>query len=282
MPTRTPVESLDDPRVAHFRDLRDAHLKSRENLFIAEGRLVAPMLAAGRTRFACHSVLGTPIALDAVNDQLAAAPDTLPIYEAPQHVMDDIAGFHIHRGLIAAGIRTPTPTAQSLLATTGELANARLIVAVEDLTNHDNLGGIFRNAAAFAADAVLTTPACCDPLYRKAIRVSMAHALRIPNASWAGSSGGVHHLHDLGFTTLALTPNPDADPLDHALHSLPADARLALLIGAEGDGLQPATLAHAHARTRIPMAPNIDSLNTATATGIALHAAAHHLGLLNH
>jgi len=270
-----PISDPADPRVAPFRDLKDPHLKDREGLFLAEGRLIVPLLLAPGRRFEPAAILGTPAALNATN--LHAAPPACPVYQASQSVMDSIAGFHIHRGLIATAKRTPVPAAEDLLRE----HQPRLVVAVEDLTNHDNLGGVFRNAAAFAAGAVLTSPACCDPLYRKCVRVSMGHALRVPFATWPAAERGTRQLHALGYTTIALEPATNAQTLDQTLARLPADATIALILGHEGHGLSPGARHAAHANARIPMAPGTDSLNTATAAGIALHRAAEHLGILD-
>ena len=300
---RVRLTDLHDPRLAPYRNLRDAELADRHNLFIAEGRLVVPVLLSPRSRYAVHSVLGAPIALDALERVLADrrvvdatdAREAPPVYEVDQRTMDAVVGFHIHRGLLAAGVRAEAPTVRQLLAQGSDSASDRrrtppagfgFVVAVEDLTNHDNLGGVFRNAAAFAADAVLFTPACCDHLYRKCIRVSMGHVLTTPVATWPGRQDGAQLLGALGYTTVALTPDRDAEPIEHLADRLRsgdagAPVRVAVVVGAEGPGLHHGTVAEADAVVRIPMAPSVDSLNTATATGVALHHVARLLGRLD-
>jgi tRNA G18 (ribose-2'-O)-methylase SpoU len=278
---RDRIEAIDDPKAAPYRDVRDAALASRDGLFMAEGRFVVPILLSRASRYRVHSVLGTAIALESVAPQLEAARaahPSLPVYEASQAVMDEIVGFPIHRGLLAAGVRTPSVDADALLEAE---AWPGLVVAVEDLTNHDNLGGVYRNAAAFGAGAVLVTERCCDPLYRKCVRVSMGHALTEATGRWQGGRAGVRALKDLGYTTIALTPRREAVDLSAIEPSASADTRgVALLVGSEGEGLSKAAMMEADVRARIPMAAGVDSLNTATATGIGLWALAGRSGLL--
>jgi tRNA G18 (ribose-2'-O)-methylase SpoU len=149
------------------------------------------------------------------------------------------------------------------------LAAARSIILLEGLSQADNVGGVFRNAAAFGVDAVVLGPRCCDPLYRKALRTSMGAALTVPFATASDWLSDVRRLHDDGFRIVALTPRVDAEPIDRVEQG-PRD-RVALLVGAEGAGLTDEALGAADVRARIPMAPGVDSLNVATATGIALH-----------
>jgi tRNA G18 (ribose-2'-O)-methylase SpoU len=281
------IEHTDDPRLAPFRELRDAAVAARFGVFIAEGRLVVPVLLSSASRFEVVSIVGTPVALDAL--ELAAGADLarhadVPILELEQQEMDELVGFPIHRGLIAAGRRRGTPSVSDLVLAPPP-GDGRLIVAVEDLSNHDNLGGVIRNAAAFMAGAVLTTPRCCDPLYRKCIRVSMGHALTTPLGVWSGGEAGVRELHELGYTTIALTPRADATPIAEVCRAIGEDAasaaaplKLALLVGAEGPGLRDRAICAARYAARIPTAPGVDSLNTATATGIGLFEVA---GLLD-
>jgi tRNA G18 (ribose-2'-O)-methylase SpoU len=149
------------------------------------------------------------------------------------------------------------------------LRDARLVVALEDVANADNVGGVFRNVAAFGADAVLLSPSCCDPFYRKAIRTSMAATLRVPFVRINAWPEGLSDLRTRGFTLVALTPREPAQALDAFARAARPD-RLVLLVGAEGAGLSPAVERAAHVRLRIPVRPVVDSLNLAVATGIAL------------
>jgi tRNA G18 (ribose-2'-O)-methylase SpoU len=176
--------------------------------------------------------------------------------------MDAVAGFHIHRGILAVGRRAPQPAAADLLAALGERA---LVLGLFGIANHDNMGGILRNAAAFGVDAVILDTACCDPLYRKAIRVSVGAALVAPLARLAADEDPVALLGRFGFEAIALSPSASLP-----MSGLARAPRAALLLGAEGPGLPETILAKARA-VSVPMAPGLDSLNVATASGIALH-----------
>ena len=186
----------------------------------------------------------------------------VPIYGAAQAVIDAIAGFHLHRGILAIGVRGPELSAADLLATLGDGA---VVLALFGISNHDNMGGLFRNAAAFGADAVLLDANCCDPLYRKAIRVSVGHALTAPFARLAAGEDPLALLGRAGFEALALTP-VGATPLAR----LRRPARAAVLLGTEGEGL-PAAVIAGSTPVGIPMAPGVDSLNVAVTAGIVLH-----------
>jgi tRNA G18 (ribose-2'-O)-methylase SpoU len=183
--------------------------------------------------------------------------------------MDAVAGFHIHRGILAIGRRAPEPPAVDLLAGLGERA---LVLGLFGIANHDNMGGLLRNAAAFGVDAVILDATCCDPLYRKAIRVSVGAALVTPFARLEPGEDALALLGRFGFAAIALSP---AAPTP--LGRLVRPPKAALLLGAEGPGLPPALLAQAQA-VAIPMAAGLDSLNVATASGIALH----HLAFVGH
>ncbi len=295
-PERTPIDDPDDERLAPYREMRDANVAKRHGLFIAEGRLVVPILLSVRSLYQPVSILGTPVALDAldpaVHHRLARSHPNLPIYEASQPVMDRVAGFAIHRGLVAAGRRREPQQTDTLFDKPDRSASAasRFVFAVEDLTNHDNLGGLFRNAAAFAADALLLSPRCCDHLYRKCVRVSMGHALTTPVATWSGGRRGVQQLRELGLFTIALTPDSSAPDIRDAIaelsapkpdHALTARVQqIALLIGSEGEGLSTGAIHAADRRARIAMAPGLDSLNTAVAAAIAAREIAAAIGVL--
>ncbi|WP_343210892.1 TrmH family RNA methyltransferase [Ancylobacter lacus] len=257
-----PIASPDDPRIDAYHAIRERDLVGRAGRFIVEGRTVLDVALSPRNRFPLDSLLLAESRVEALAPLLAQAPQDLPVYTAGQAVLDGITGFHIHRGLLGIGRRGAEADADALLA--GLPAAATLLV-VSGVSNHDNIGGIFRNAAAFGVDAVLLDTASCDPLYRKAIRVSVGGALMVPFAR----GGAVDALLDLvvahGFTPLALTPAGT-----QALSDCRPPARTALLLGAEGPGL-PARIMERALTVRIPMRGHFDSLNVATAAGIALH-----------
>jgi tRNA G18 (ribose-2'-O)-methylase SpoU len=215
-----------------------------------------------------------------MRDHLALLPPETPVYLAEQPILNQVVGFNIHRGILAAGIRPQPPDLTQLLA------RARTLVILEDLANHDNVGGIFRATAALAGlplsvpsclrasvpsgSAILLSPGCADPLYRKAIRVSMGAALHIPFARLEPWPAALAQVRAAGFTLIALTPAPDAAALSEVVRP----ARPALLLGAEGPGLSPEALAAADLRVRIPIDPAVDSLNVTVAGAIALAALA--------
>jgi len=264
------IESLDDPAVAVYRNLRDADLVGRRGVFIAEGELVVRTLLdrhrAGGA-FRARSLLLNRTRLGVMQGALEGLGVGCPVYVAEQGVMDAIVGFHIHRGVLACGARSAPASADSIIGT-----HDGPIVVIEDLANHDNVGGVFRNAAAFGAQGVLLTPRCCDPLYRKALRVSMGHVLSTPYAEVGSVSEACERLHGAGWTTLALTPDPLAPTLHGLIESGAAGARTAVLLGAEGPGLTAAALSAATHRARIPIAAGVDSLNVVVAGAIALSA----------
>ncbi len=263
------VTSLDDPALDDYRNVRDADLLGRRGIFMAEGRLVVRTLLSA-SPMSCRSVLVTPPALDSLRDVLTpGAPGAPPVYLADQEILNRVAGFDIHRGCLAVGVRPPETPLAELLARFPR--GPSCVVVLEDLTNHDNVGGIFRSALALGAAGVALSPACCDPLYRKAIRVSMGAALRLPFARAADWPGEIDLFRRHGFEVIALTTGPEAVDLETFASSLSRPARVALLVGTEGDGLSPAAAALADARVRIAMSPGVDSLNAVVAASIALH-----------
>lgn len=265
-----PVDDRDDPRVRDYLDVKDRDLSGRRSAFMAEGRLIVRTLLTA-SRFRVRSVLVNEAALGAMRDVLEVPERRdLPVYVASKRVMDQIVGFAIHRGCLALGEREPGPMAAELL---GALPDRSLVVALEGVTNHDNLGAIFRNAAAFGVAAVLLDASSGDPLYRKAIRVSMGAALRVPFAALPPEVGVVDALRGAGFTSLALTPRSDATDIALVAAGLPD--RRAVVLGAEDPGLSEEALTRADVRVRIPIDPTVDSLNVATACGIALHRLGH-------
>ena len=274
------IESLEDPRVATYRQVRDPALK-REGLFLVEGRTSVRCLIEG-ARFRPRSVFLTPPGLAALDDVLLKLPSDASVYVAKQSVMNDVLGFNFHRGVLAAAeARTPT----SLLDLPAAAGRASLLVALEQVTNAENVGSIFRSAAAFGADGVALCPRCCDPLYRKVVRVSMGAAIRLPFARCEIWPGSLERLRACGYRIVALDPGPDAMEIGEfvALHLAFAAAgaaetaetagwnRIVLLLGSEGLGLSQAVLDRADVRVRIGMAEGADSVNVGTAAGIALH-----------
>jgi len=255
---------IDDPldaRIAPFREVRERDLAGREGGFIAEGEVVLNVLARSR-RHRARSLLIAEKRLEKLAPLIAVFGDNVAVYAAGQAVMDAIAGFHIHRGILAHGERSAPMSPGDLLTSAGPEA---LVVVLFGIANHDNIGGVFRNAAAFGAAGVLIDPTCCDPLYRKAIRVSVGAALSLPFARLAPDEDAIALLRGHGYTPLALSPS-GATPLK----SLARPPRPAVLLGAEGPGLPPDILARADT-IAIPMAGAFDSLNVATTSGIVLH-----------
>jgi tRNA G18 (ribose-2'-O)-methylase SpoU len=261
------VESLDDPRLIDYRHVPDPELLRRGEVFVAEGRLVVRTLLAS-SPLGTRSVLLTENAYRALADVIEPRLAGIAVFLVEQGTIEALTGFNIHRGCLAIGERPSRATVADLLT---RLPTARRLVVLERIANADNMGGIFRNAAAFGADAVVLGPGCCDPLYRKAIRVSMGAALRLPFGHADDWEADLERLRAEGLTVAALVADEGADDLGRFASALPRGGRLAVVAGSEGFGLTAAALAHADVALRIPMAPGVDSLNVATATGIALH-----------
>ncbi|HEX4740118.1 MAG TPA: RNA methyltransferase [Caulobacteraceae bacterium] len=257
-----PIDDPDDPRVAAYRQVRERDLVGRRGGFIAEGEVVLRVLLTGGGPHRAGSLLVDGKRLAKLSSLIESLPDAIPVYVAGQGMLDEIAGFNIHRGILAHGLRAPDPGATALLAGLGERA---LVLVLHGIANHDNMGGLFRNGAAFGVDAVLLDATSCDPLYRKAIRVSVGAALKVPFARLAPGEDILALLEAAGVEALALSPG-GAEPLA----GLVRPPRAALLLGAEGPGLPPDLLARV--RTfRIPMASGWDSLNVSSAAAVALH-----------
>jgi tRNA G18 (ribose-2'-O)-methylase SpoU len=261
MPNLIPIDDPGDPRIAAYAEVRERDLVGRQGCFMAEGEVVLRVLAT-RSRFPVKSVLLSEKRVVAVEPLLKRLPSETPVFVTPQEVMSRVAGFPIHRGVLALGRRAPEPAIETLLATG---APRPLVVGLVGIANHDNVGGVFRNAAAFGAHAVCLDDATCDPLYRKAIRVSVGASLIVPFARTGSASAMADALAKAGFDLLALSPR-GAKPL----MDIEPRGPTALLLGAEGAGLPPEILARARG-VRIPMREGFDSLNVATASGIALH-----------
>ncbi|MCJ2011995.1 TrmH family RNA methyltransferase [Methylobacterium sp. J-076] len=250
--------------------MRERDLVGRAGRFVAEGEVTVRLLLGPRSRFRTESLLLAPERLPGLAGALAACP--APVYVAGKPVMSAVTGFPIHRGVLAIGLRGEEPAPAALVPPAPAPA---LVLALAGLTNHDNVGAAFRNAAAFGADAVLLDAATCDPLYRKAIRVSAGAALITPFARLAEGTDWLALADRLGLDALALSPGAGED-----LGDRPLPRRALLLLGTEGPGLAPGLLGRARA-LRIPMAADFDSLNVATAAGIALHAVARAQGRLS-
>jgi tRNA G18 (ribose-2'-O)-methylase SpoU len=262
MPAVLAVADPDDPRLADYREVRERDLVGRQGGFIAEGQVVLEKLVrAGRHPL--RSVLVAEKRVAGLQPLLAELPRNVPVYAASQAVMDTVVGFPIHRGILAAGTRCEADAEAILRGLPGDA----LVMGLVGIANHDNMGGLFRNAAAFGVDAVLLDDGCCDPLYRKAIRVSVGAALTLPFARGGGAGDLAARLEAHGFSVLALSPRGETDLVD-----LQPAARTAVLFGAEGPGLPAAVMARART-VRIEMAGGFDSLNVATTSGIVLHQA---------
>jgi tRNA G18 (ribose-2'-O)-methylase SpoU len=261
--TITRVSDPADPRVDDFRDLTTADRRpdrpGGRGLVIAEGVVVVRRLI--ESPYPVRALLGVPRRFDELADDIAPLP--VPAYATDADTMAAVVGFHLNRGVLAVADRAAPPDVAELLRT------ARLVAVLEGVNDHENLGALFRNAAALGVDAVLLGPRCSDPLYRRSVRVSMGHVLRVPFAELPGPwPASLDLLRAAGLRVAALTPARDARPLaDAGL----AGQRVAVLLGAEGPGLTPEALAAADLRVRIPMAPGVDSLNVATAAAIAFH-----------
>lgn len=259
------INGSDDPRIAPFRSIRERDLVGREGRFVAEGTVVLRMLAHAHARgggFRAEAILVLENRLAGLAAILADVPADVPVYVADKTVFNGIAGFDMHRGVVAIGRRDVLPSVAGLIAS---LPPDSLVLAACGISNHDNMGALFRNAAAFGVDAILLDETCCDPLYRKAIRVSVGAVLSLPYARGEGARDLLQRLTEAGFAIWALSPRGDK-----AVGQIAPCARLALVAGTEGEGLPDAILSQFHT-ARVPQAPGLDSLNVATACGIALY-----------
>ncbi len=268
------VTDRDDPRLTDYVGLTDVALRTRvepaTGLYIAESSTVL-----GRALRAGHrprSVLIAPRWLPDLEAMLAEVPgdDAVPVYVAEDPVLEAITGFHVHRGALAAMHRPVLPSVADVLAGARGGAGARRVAVLEDLVDHTNVGAAFRSAAALGVDAVLVTPRCADPLYRRSVRVSMGTVLQVPWTRIDPWPEGVATLRAAGFVTASLALSDDSVPLDDLAADPPE--RLALVLGTEGDGLKPATIAAGDLTVRIPMAGGVDSLNVAAAAAVAFWA----------
>ncbi len=264
------IDEVDDPRLADYVGLTDVALRSRsepeKGLYIAESTSVIEraLEAAHRPR----SFLMEDKWLDALMPLLesvgAGESGDVPVYVASREILHGITGFNVHRGALAAMHRPPLPSVADLLAA----RDPRVVVILEDIVDHTNVGAIFRSCAALGADAVLVTPRCADPLYRRSVRVSMGTVFQVPWTRIASWPDGVADLRDRGFTVAALALSDQAVPLDEFSPRGP----VALVLGTEGDGITEPALDAADVHVRIPMAGGVDSLNVAAASAVALWA----------
>jgi tRNA G18 (ribose-2'-O)-methylase SpoU len=257
------VDSLDDPRLEHYRNIRESELLRRRGLFVAEGRLVVTRLL--ESPFRTVSLLLNDASLLSLKDRLSRIPDCVPVFVCSRQDLTSIIGFNLHRGCLALAER-PAECGWREIS-----QHADLVLVLEGVADADNIGSIFRNTAAFGADGVLLSPACCDPLYRKAVRTSMGSVLRIPFARLENWPADLAALKSQGFMLVALTPRHDALNLT-SFEPTGGRAKIALLVGSEGSGLTTEAEATADVAIRIPITPYVDSLNVATATGIALYS----------
>ena len=266
MAVLTEIGDPDDPRLADYRDLRDVelrkHLEAEHGLFLAEGeKVVRRAVEAG---YGPRSFLMAPRWLDGLSDVLAQTG--APCYVVSEELAEQVTGFHVHRGALASLRRRPLPTLDEVLA------GARTVLVLEDIVDHTNVGAILRSGAALDVDAVLLSPRCADPLYRRAVKVAMGAVFSMPWTRLDDWYDALPTLTARGYTTVAMTLAPDAKPLDEAVAGLD---KVALVLGGEGHGLSPRWQAAADRRAVIPMRPGIDSLNVAAATAVACYVLRH-------
>lgn len=256
------ITDPDDPQIADYRCLTDVDLRTKfeppRGLFIAEGDMV--IRRAVQAGYQLRSILVSHRWLESLR---ALPRSDAPVYLASPEVLKAVIGFQFHRGGLASVRRPPLPDVASVLST------ARRVVVLEDVNTHTNVGAIFRCAAGLGIDAVLLTPSCADPLYRRAVRVSMGEVFAVPYARLVAWPQDSHLLREAGFRVLALTPDPTATPLDQL--QISATDRVALVFGAEGPGLSAGALAATDQRVRIPMSRGVDSLNVAAAAAVAFY-----------
>lgn len=256
------ITDPDDPQIVDYRCLTDVDLRTKfeppRGLFIAEGDMV--IRRAVQAGYQLRSILVSHRWLESLR---ALPPSDAPVYLASPEVLKAVIGFQFHRGGLASVRRPPLPDVPSVLST------ARRVVVLEDVNTHTNVGAIFRCAAGLGIDAVLLTPSCADPLYRRAVRVSMGEVFTVPYARLTAWPQDSDLLRAAGFRVLALTPDPSATAIDQLKFS-PSD-RVALVFGAEGPGLSAGALAATDQRVRIPMSRGVDSLNVAAAAAVAFY-----------
>ncbi len=261
------IDDPQDPRIAVFQGLRDHQLRQlreadggdMEGVFVGEGDLVVERaLEAG---YQLHSILVDGARTKPIPDRIEQ--DAPPIYAAAPNVLQHITGYHLHRGLLACFRR------RQLMSADGVLAGAATLIVLEGINNPTNLGVILRCGVALGVDAFVMDNTCSDPLYRRAGRVSMGEAYRLPYARLGSFPEDLEQIHAAGFTTLALTPGGEVDIGEL---SFAPDQKVALVLGSEGPGLGDGTIAACSIRTRIPMSGAVDSLNVGSAASVAFYA----------
>ncbi len=265
-----------DPRLDDYARLTDVVLRSRHEpargLYIAESaEVIRRAVAAGHS---VRSMLMAERWLDGLGDVVAAAgggpSGDLPVYVAESDVLRAVTGFNMHRGALAAMHRPTLVSVPDLLAVACDGPGRHRVVVLEDIVDHTNVGAIFRSAAALGAQAVLVSPRCADPLYRRSVRVSMGTVFQVPWTRMVDWAQGLADLRSHGFTVAALALDDASVALDDLAAAPPE--RLALVLGAEGDGLSSDAMASADIVVRIPMSGSVDSLNVAAASAVALWA----------
>lgn len=261
-PDPTLIDDPADPRLAPYASMRERDLVGRQRCFVVEGEVALRLMLSPGARFALESVLLAPERLSGLRQALSALPSSVPVYVAGKPVMGAVTGFPIHRGVLAIGLRGPEPSVAELVPAAPAPA---LVLGLAGVSNHDNVGGLLRNAAAFGADAVLIDAETCDPLYRKAIRVSAGAALTVPFARLVPGEDWEALARTHALEPLALSPSGAED-----VTGIAPPARALVLVGAEGPGLPEALLARMRG-VRIAMSGGFDSLNVATAAAIVLH-----------
>ncbi len=263
----------DDPAIAEFTRIRERDLARNHGSFIAEGTVVLRMLAKAHregTRFKARKILLLENRVAGLADLLADFPEDIPVYVASAEIMDAIAGFHMHRGVLGLGQKLTQPTLDETLA---KLPPKALVAVCQGLSNHDNAGAIFRNAAAFGVRHVILDETSCDPLYRKAIRVSVGSVLTVPFTRGGSLEEALESLTKHGFQFWGLSPSGQTN-----IRAISPTDRTALILGTEGEGLPADLLSHINT-AYIPQMPGLDSLNVATAAGIALYETANAMKL---
>lgn len=274
-----PVDHLDDPRLTDYRAIKDRQWlpefqpggqsdpAAPHGKFMAEGETVVQLLAA--SKFTTLSVLATPTRLASCQPHLQALPAHTPVYVIDQRRMNELIGFPMHRGMLAIGARPAPPTLEAFLASLPGAGGP--LVVMEDLTNHDNVGSIFRSASCLGASGVVLSPRCADPLYRKSVRVSMGHVLRLPFCVAERWPEALDVLRGAGWRLVVLTPGTDAADIRQMESDEHRGVRSALLVGTEGQGVSAIARNLADVRVRIGMVAGVDSLNVSVSAAIALH-----------
>lgn len=290
-PLPSPVTVISDPADPRVDDIRDLNSSDRrpdrpdgKGLVIAEGNLVVPRLLT--SRFPVRCVVGFPHRLAELEGAAASDPDIaaglrgVPRYAVTRETLASVAGFDMHRGLVAAANRVPEPTMADVLSELSnnvhrESSDNRVIGILEGVGDHENIGALFRNAAGLGVGAVFLGAGCADPLYRRVVRVSMGHVLRIPFARMPGSpttwQRGLADIQEQGYRVVAMTPNTETTLAE----AVAGRGKIAVMVGAEGPGLTEHAMRAADIRAKIPMSPGTDSLNVATSAAVGFYAAQH-------